>query len=40
MLLIAVLVVVWPRLLEIPAAVLLVWLGGALLLRAMRRRRR
>jgi cardiolipin synthase len=39
LLLIAVLVVRWPRLLAIPAALLLVWIGGALLVRAVRLRR-
>ena len=40
LLLIAGLVVRWPRLLAIPAALLLVWIGGALLVRALRLRRR
>ena len=40
LLLIAGLVVRWPRLLAIPAALLLIWIGGALLARAVRLRRR
>jgi cardiolipin synthase len=40
LLIIAGLVLRWPRLLAIPAALLLVWIGGALLVRAMRLRRR
>ena len=36
MVLLAVVAVVWPRLLSIPVAVLLVWLGGALVARAVR----
>jgi cardiolipin synthase len=36
LLLIAAAVVLWPRLLAIPAAVLLVWIGGTLLVRAYR----
>ena len=38
--LMAILVLLWPRLLGIPAALLLVWTGGALLGRAVRLRRR
>jgi cardiolipin synthase A/B len=37
---VAVVAILWPRLLAIPIAVLLVWLGGALLSRAWRLRRR
>jgi cardiolipin synthase A/B len=37
---VAVAAILWPRLLAIPIAVLLVWLGGALLSRAWRLRRR
>ena len=40
LLIIAGLIVRWPRLLAIPAALLLVWIGGALLVRASRLRRR
>jgi cardiolipin synthase len=40
LLLVAVVVVLWPRLLAIPAALLLVWIGGALLARALRLWRR
>ena len=40
LLIIAALVMLWPRLLAVPGALLLVWTGGALLVRAVRLRRK